>query len=56
MAQLLVFVRVGSNVSFKLMPNSGYRPDEAKLQAWVAGVKIEDACNELSFNINADKL
>lgn len=49
------FVRVGSNVSFKLMPNSGYRPDEAKLQAWVAGVKIEDACNELSFNINADK-
>ena len=49
------FVRVGSNVSFKLTPNSGYRPDEAKLQAWVAGVKIEDACNELSFNINADK-
>lgn len=49
------FVRAGSNVSFKLTPNSGYRPDEAKLQAWVAGVKIEDACNELSFNINADK-
>ena len=49
------FVRVGSNVSFKLTPDSGYQPDEAKLNAWVAGVKIEDACNELSFKINADK-
>ena len=49
------FVRAGSNVSFKLTPDSGYQPDEAKLNAWVAGVKIEDACNELSFKINADK-
>jgi len=49
------FVRVGSNISFKLTPDSGYQPDEAKLNAWVAGVKGEDACNEFSFKINADK-
>ena len=49
------FVRAGSNVRFKLIPDSGYRPDEAKLQTWVADVKIKDACVELSFKINADK-
>ncbi len=49
------FVRAGSNVSFKLIPNSGYRPDEEKLQAWMADVKTKGACDDLSVKINDDK-
>ena len=48
------FVRVGSNVSFKLTPDSGYQPDEAKLQAWVADVK-NGAYTDASFTVNNDK-
>ena len=49
------FVREGSNVSFKLTPDSGYEPDEAKLNAWVAEVKTEGACTDLSVKVNDDK-
>lgn len=49
------FVRVGSNVSFKLIPNSGYQPDEVKLNAWAADVKNTNACAELSVTVNSDK-
>ncbi len=49
------FVRAGSNVSFKLIPNSGYRPDEEKLQAWMEDVKTKGACDDLSVKINDDK-
>lgn len=48
------FVREGSNISFKLTPNGGYQPDEAKLQAWIAGVK-NSACTDASFTVNNDK-
>ena len=49
------FVREGSNVSFKLTPDSGYQPDEAKLNAWVDDVKTKGACDNLSVKINDDK-
>ena len=49
------YVREGSNISFKLTPNGGYQPDEAKLKAWVDDVKSKGACDELSVKINADK-
>ena len=49
------YVRAGSNISFKLTPNSGYQPDQAKLQAWVDDVKSESACDDLSVQTNADK-
>lgn len=49
------YVREGSNISFKLTPNGGYQPSEAKLQAWVADVKSKSVCDELRFNINANK-
>ena len=49
------FVREGSNVSFKLTPDSGYEPDEAKLNAWVAEVKTEGVCTDLSVKVNDDK-
>lgn len=48
-------VREGSNVSFKLTPDSGYQPDEAKLNAWVDDVKTKGACDNLSVKINNDK-
>ena len=48
------FVREGSNISFKLTPNGGYQPDEAKLQAWIADVK-NSACTDASFTVNNDK-
>lgn len=48
------FVREGSNISFKLTPNGGYQPDEAKLQAWIADVK-NSACTDASFTVNSDK-
>lgn len=48
------FVREGSNISFKLTPNGGYQPDEAKLQAWVADVK-NGTCTDASFTVNNDK-
>ena len=48
-------VREGSNVSFKLTPDSGYQPDEAKLNAWVAEVKTKGTCDDLSVKINSDK-
>lgn len=49
------FVRAGSNVSFKLIPDSGYRPDEVKLNAWAAGVKNTNACDNLIVKVNSDK-
>ena len=49
------FVREGSNISFKLTPDSGYQPDEAKLNAWVDDVKTKGACDNLSVKINDDK-
>ena len=48
------YVREGSNISFKLTPNGGYQPDEAKLQAWIADVK-NSACTDASFTVNSDK-
>lgn len=48
------FVRAGSNVSFKLIPDSGYRPDEVKLNAWVDSIKTV-ACTDASFTVNNDK-
>lgn len=48
-------VREGSNVSFKLTPDSGYQPDEAKLNAWVAEVKTKGTCDDLSVKVNDDK-
>lgn len=49
------FVREGSNISFKLTPDSGYQPDEAKLNAWVDDVKTKGACTDLSVKVNDDK-
>lgn len=49
------YVRAGSNISFKLTPNGGYQPDEAKLQAWVADVNSKGACDGLSVKINSDR-
>ena len=48
------YVREGSTVSFKLTPNGGYQPDEVKLQAWIADIKI-GACADASFTVNNDK-
>ena len=49
------FVRAGSNISFKLIPDSGYRPDEVKLNAWAEDVKTKGACNDLIVKVNSDK-
>ena len=48
------YVRKGSTVSFKLTPNGGYQPDEVKLQAWIADIRI-GACADASFTVNNDK-
>lgn len=47
-------VREGSTISFKLTPNGGYQPDEAKLQEWIANIKT-GACTDASFTVNNDK-
>lgn len=48
------YVRKGSTISFKLTPNGGYQPDEAKLQAWIDSLK-NDACADANFTVNNDK-
>ncbi len=48
------YVRKGSTISFKLTPNGGYQPDEAKLQAWIDSLK-NDACADVNFTVNNDK-
>ncbi len=48
------YVRAGSNVSFKLIADSGYQPDEVKLNAWVDSIKTV-ACTDASFTVNNDK-
>ena len=49
------FVRENSKVSFKLTPDSGYQPSEAKLKAWVDGVNSTGTYGTLSVKINDDK-
>lgn len=49
------FVRENSKVSFKLTPDSGYQPSEAKLKAWVDGVNSTGTYGKLSVKINDDK-